>query len=209
MSADFTGMLVVAAFFCLLILVFIWWRFGLADTLAFVIVVGLFSATMDFISSFVARNYEYPGRSPSWVFTYVFFGWMGMCGSCLFIAEGILARRREDMLSQPGLWWSVPLLTAVIAVVFDLFIDPVAVKAGYWVWLKPGSVYYNIPLLNYVGWFVLMLLAPLAWILLATRQHWSLSRKLTGAFIALLPLFIASVTLSLALNAVITALGLQ
>ena len=132
-----------------------------------------------------------------------------MCGSCLFIAEGISARRGDDMLSQPGLWWRVPLVTAVVAVIFDLLIDPVAVRAGYWVWLKPGSVYYGIPLLNYVGWFVLMFLAPLAWILIASKRQWNLRRKVMIAFIALLPLFVASVLLSLTLNGVIAVLGVQ
>ena len=113
------------------------------------------------------------------------------------------------MLSQQGLWWSVPLLTAVIAVVFDLFIDPVAVAAGYWVWFKPGSVYYGIPLLNYVGWFVLMFFAPLAWILIVKRHQWTSYRKIAIAFGSLVPLFIASVVTSLLLNGVFAALGLE
>jgi putative membrane protein len=209
MEPDFMGMLVGGILFSLPVLGFVWWRFGLADTAVFVIVIGLFSAIMDFISSFVARNYEYPGQSGLWVFTYIFFGWMGMCGSCLFVAEGILARRKEDMLTQRALWWRVPLVTAVIAVVFDLFIDPVAVKARYWVWLKPGSVYYNIPLLNFVGWFVLMFLAPLAWILLARKRQWTFRRKVLFAFIALIPLFFASVLSSITLNRAVALLGLQ
>jgi putative membrane protein len=86
---------------------------------------------MDFISSFVACNYEYPGQSAFWVFTFIFFGWIGMCGSCLFIAEGILARPDQDMTTQGRLRWQVPLLTAFIAVVLDLFIDPAAVAADY------------------------------------------------------------------------------
>lgn len=209
MNPDYTGMLVGGILFSLPILGFIWWRFGLADLLSFIIVVGFFSGVMDFISSFVTQNYEYPGQSPLWVFTYIFFGWMGMCGSCFFVAEGILVRSSEDMLSQRGLWWRVPVLTAVIAVIFDLFIDPVAVRAGYWVWLKPASVYYGIPLLNYVGWFVLMFLAPFAWILIARKPQWKISRKVSIAFTALVPLFLASVILSLALNGVIAALGLE
>jgi len=80
---DFQSMLVAALVFSLLVLGFIWWRFGLVDMVVFTIAVGLFSATMDAISSFVVRNYEYPGQSMSWVFTYIFFGWIGMCGSCL------------------------------------------------------------------------------------------------------------------------------
>jgi hypothetical protein len=209
MSPDFTLLLVVGILFSIPILGFTWWRFGIADMLVFIIVVGLFSAVMDFISSFVARNYEYPGQSALWVFTYIFFGWIGMCGSCLFIAEGIAAGRIGDMLSEPRLFWRVPLLTALIAVAFDLFIDPVAVRAHYWVWLKPGSVYYGIPLLNYVGWFVLMLLAPFGWMLIARQRQWRLASKLAIAFAMLIPLTLASIVLSLVLNGMIAALGIQ
>ena len=164
---------------------------------------------MDFISAFVAQNYEYPSQSRLWVFTFIFFGWIGMSGSCLFLAEGILARPGQDTLTQPRLWWQVPLLTSIIAVVLDLFIDPVAVAAGYWVWFVEGTVYFGIPLLNFVGWFVLMFLAPLAWILIARHRRWGYWHKGGVALGALIPLFIASVALSLALNGAIGALGLQ
>ena len=209
MIPNFTVALIIGILFALPVLGFIWWRFGGPDTLAFIIVSGVFTAFMDFISSFVVRNYEYPGQSPLWVFTYIFFGWMGMCGSCLFVAEGILARPGQDMLTQPRLRWQVPLLTALIAVVMDLFIDPVAIEAGYWIWLVQGTVYYGIPLLNYVGWFVLMFLSPLAWICITRNRQWDLWQKVGAAFGALVPLFIASVLLSLALNGAIAALGLQ
>ena len=127
----------------------------------------------------------------------------------MLLAEGILARPGNDVLSQPKLWWQVPLLTGVIAVVLDLFIDPVAVEAGYWVWLVKGTVYYGIPLLNYVGWFVLMFLAPVAWILIAQHRQWGAWQKTAVSIAALIPLCIASVVLSLVLNGAIAALGLQ
>ena len=132
-----------------------------------------------------------------------------MCGSCLFIAEGILARRGQDMITQSRLWWQVPILTAAIAVVLDLFIDPVAVAAGYWVWFVKGNVYYEIPLLNYVGWFVLMFLAPLAWIPIVTCHHWSYWRKGMVSLGMLVPLCLASIIFSLILNSAISAFGLQ
>jgi uncharacterized membrane protein len=169
-----------AILFALAILATLGWRFGGPDVLAFVIVTELFAATLDFLSAFAARNYEYPGQSRLWVFTYILFGWMGMCGSCLLIAEGILARPGQDMLTQRRLWWQVPLLTALVAVVLDLFIDPVAVAAGYWVWSVRGTVYFDIPLLNYVGWFVLMLLAPLTWILIGRQRHWAICAKVAS-----------------------------
>ena len=209
MTPNFTIILIGGILFALPVLAYIWWRFGGPDTLAFIIISGGFTAVMDFISSFVVRNYEYPGQSQLWVFTFIFFGWIGMCGSCLFLAEGLLARPGRDMLTQRRLWWQVPLITGVIAVVLDLFIDPVAVAAGYWVWSVQGTVYYGIPLLNYVGWFVLMFLAPLAWILIARHRQWSYWQKGGVALGALVPLVIASVVLSLTLNGAVAALGLQ
>ena len=209
MTPNFTVILIGGILFALPVLAYIWWRFGGPDTVAFIIVAGGFTAVMDFISSFVVQNYEYPGQSRLWVFTFIFFGWIAMCGSCLFLAEGLLARPGRDMLTQRRLWWQVPLITGVIAVVLDLFIDPVAVAAGYWVWFVQGTVYYGIPLLNYVGWFVLMFLAPLAWILIARHRQWSYWQKGGVALGALVPLVIASVVLSLTLNGAVAALGLQ
>ncbi len=208
MVPDFTVMLIVSILFALLVLGFIWWRFGGADTLAFIILSGFFTAIMDFLSAFVARNYEYPGQSRLWVFTFIFFGWIAMCGTCLFLAEGILARRGQDMLNQARLWWHVPLMTGAIAVVLDLFIDPVAVAAGYWVWFVEGTVYFGIPLLNYVGWFVLMFLAPLAWIMVARNRQWGYWKKALASIGGLVPLMVASVVLSLVLNGAIALMGL-
>ena len=209
MTPNFTVLLIAGIFIAVPVLWFIRWRFGGADTVAFIIVSGGFTAIMDFISSFVVSNYVYPGQSHLWVFTFIFFGWVTVCGICLLLAEGILARPGHDMLTQRRLWWQVPLLAGIIAVVLDLFIDPIAVEAGYWVWTVHGTVHYGIPLLNYVGWFVLMFLAPLAWILIAKHRPWSYWRKGLVALGALIPLIIASVVLSLLLNGAIAALGLQ
>jgi uncharacterized membrane protein len=94
-------------------------------------------------------------------------------------------------------------------VMFDLFIDPIAVAAGYWVWFKPGRIYYGIPLLNYVGWFVLMFFAPLAWILIVRKRQWASYHKIAIALGSLLPLFVASIVTSVLLNGAISALGLE
>lgn len=209
MIPNFTIILISGILFALPVLAFIWWRFGGSDTLVFVIVSGGFTAIMDFISSFVVHNYEYPDQSRLWVFIFIFFGWIGMCGSCLFLAEGILARPGQNIFTRPRLWWQVPVLTGVIAVMLDLFIDPVAVTAGYWVWFVEGTVYYGIPLLNYVGWFVLMSLAPLAWILIAGHRQWCYWQKGIVALGALVPLAITSIILSLILNGAVAAFGVR
>src|SRR5271165_2830038 len=73
MTPDFTLLLVGGMVFAVAVLSFVGWRFGGPDTLAFSIVSGGFTAVMDFLSAFVMWNYEYPGQSPLWVFTYIFF----------------------------------------------------------------------------------------------------------------------------------------
>lgn len=103
MSPDFTSLL-----FGLAVVGFIAWRFSAADAFAFVLVAGLFPAVMDLLSSFAAQNYVYPGQLRPWVFSCIFFGWMGVCGTCMRIAEGILARsgRLINTTSDdhPGHW---------------------------------------------------------------------------------------------------------
>lgn len=209
MTPDFDRFLITGIALSLLVLAFFLWRFGLARTLVFIVVAGVFPATMDFVSSFVVSNYEYPGQSRPWVFTYIFFGWIAVCGTSLFVAEGILARDNEDILTAPHLRWQAPLATAIIAVFLDLFIDPIAVAAGYWVWFAPANLYYEIPLLNFVGWFVLMFLSPLVWIEISRRLAWSAGRMVMASLAFLPILFVASILMSLALNGVIYAIGLE
>ena len=121
----------------------------------------------------------------------------------------MLARSDEHLLNAARPRWHAPLLAGLIAVLLDLFIDPIAVPAGYWVWIAPANVDDEIPLLNFVGWLVLMVLAPLAWIEIARRAAWSRTRMLLAAS----PLFPTALrrplALSLLLNGAIGMAGLQ
>lgn len=206
---DFDRLIVTGIGFCLLVLGFFTWRFGAVRTAVFIIVAGLFPAIMDFISSFAVSNYHYPGQTRLWVFTYIFFGWIAVCGTCLLVAAGIVARPEEDLLSSARMRWQVPLVTGIVAVLVDLFIDPIAVVAGYWVWTKPANLYFEIPLLNFVGWFVLMFLAPLAWTEISRRSTWGGPKMLFVALLALPPLCVAAIIMSLVLNGMISLTGLH
>jgi uncharacterized membrane protein len=208
MSPDFDRLLATGIGFSLLVLVFFAWRFGPIRAIVLAVVAGLFPAIMDFVSSFAVSNYVYPGQTRGWVFAYIFFGWIGVCGTCLLIAEGILARQGEDVLTASALRWQAPLVAAILAVLLDLFIDPVAVAAGYWVWSVPGTVYHGIPLLNFVGWFVLMLLAPIAWIEVCRRRS-SPARLFALAMVAVPLACVASVLLSVMFNGLIGLTGLR
>lgn len=142
-------------------------------------------------------------------FHHIFFGWIGVCGTCLLVAEGMLAQSGENLLDAARLRWQAPILAGLIAVLLDLFIDPIAVAAGYWEWIAPANIYYEIPLLNFGGWFVLMVFAPMAWIEIARRSAWGGARMLLAAFLSLPLLCVASIAFSLLLNGAIGLAGLQ
>ncbi|MFZ0257016.1 MAG: carotenoid biosynthesis protein [Gammaproteobacteria bacterium] len=209
MIPSFEWLMTSGVTFAAVVLAYLIWRFGAADAISFAILSGGFCAILDFLSSFGSENYVYPGQSRLWVFTYIFFGWIAMGGLSLLIAEGILCRGGEDMLTQRRYLWQVPLLTAIVALSFDLFIDPVAVAAGYWIWLKEANVYYGIPLLNFVGWFVLMGLAPFGWILIARQRTWGAAKKALTSILAMVPLAIMAVGLSVIMNSAVAVFGLK
>jgi putative membrane protein len=56
---------------------------------------------------------------------------------------------------------------ATLATFFDLILEPVAVKLGYWKWLGDGS----IPLYNYVCWFLISALLLTVFRLLRFSKH--------------------------------------
>lgn len=61
-----------------------------------------------------------------------------------------LFRRLPTILFVPAV--------GLAAVVFDLLLEPVAIRWGYWTWHAP-----TIPIRNYVAWFIIASLAAAAW----------------------------------------------
>jgi hypothetical protein len=96
-----------------------------------------------------------------------------------------------------------------IAVVLDLFIDPVAVAAGYWDLVGEGQGLLRYSPAQLRGLVCTMFLAPLGWILIARQREWGYWRKGIVALGALVPLSISAVVLSLMLNGALAALGLR
>ncbi|MCS7001176.1 MAG: carotenoid biosynthesis protein, partial [Candidatus Kapabacteria bacterium] len=57
--------------------------------------------------------------------------------------------------------WGARLFAAVLMTAYDLLIDPVAIgPMRLWTWHQDG-MYYGIPLVNFLGWFGVSLLALL------------------------------------------------
>lgn len=54
-------------------------------------------------------------------------------------------------------WWQVPFFMALVAVVFDLAIDTVATRLGFWDWLIPlNQEWFGVPYDNLFGWLVVV-----------------------------------------------------
>lgn len=50
------------------------------------------------------------------------------------------------------------LLDGYFVTAIDLFMDPIAVNEGRWMWLEKGP-YFGIPIGNFIGWFIVTILA--------------------------------------------------
>lgn len=77
---------------------------------------------------------------------------MYCCGiSVQMLFNSLIARFKEDVVQSPVVKaLSVILDGATLAVITDAFLEPAAIKLGYWEWLGNGEV----PWFNYICWFL-------------------------------------------------------
>ena len=73
----------------------------------------------------------------------------------------------------------ISLMAGCFAVCLDLLEDPLAHHNEWWIWkgTVSGVTFYGVPLLNFMGWFVLIFYMTLA-TLLIERSRFSLNRKI-------------------------------
>lgn len=110
-------------------------------------------------SGWLFGNYSYGSvlgpsvQSVPWIIGVNWFIIVYCCGVSI---QGLLSRLTRKLSEETGLppkaiqTLSVVVDGATLAVFFDWLIEPVAVKLGYWTWHGDGE----IPLYNYVCWFV-------------------------------------------------------
>ncbi|WP_409368670.1 carotenoid biosynthesis protein [Lysinibacillus sp. 38-6] len=67
--------------------------------------------------------------------------------------------------------WIRSIIAGLLAVVFDLVLDPVSFKVkNYWIW-EEGGYYYDIPLTNFLGWFITAFVLHFVIGLLFKKRH--------------------------------------
>jgi putative membrane protein len=71
------------------------------------------------------------------------FAWLGMIISAAAISQRLLPARfsRRPLL--------IAACIALLMVIFDMFMEPAAMKLGYWTWHNA-----TVPWRNYLAWFV-------------------------------------------------------
>lgn len=86
---------------------------------------------------------------------------IGLDWAVLYFLTGRLAQN-----FQPSLWRQ-PLLMALIALNFDLLMDPVMTDLGFWRWqIDSGTEWFGVPYSNFFGWLAVI------WTFAAFMQIW-------------------------------------
>lgn len=62
--------------------------------------------------------------------------------------------KKENFTKKPFMLLTGAVTTGLIVLSWDLIHDPVSVAFKAWIW-KTKGIYYGIPIMNFVGWFVI------------------------------------------------------
>jgi uncharacterized membrane protein len=186
----------------LLIFYYSYHKFGLWKSILFLtgsfIFTGLEEAMWIFSGRFglVFPTYFFT-KGGLWFFEVPFYtciGWYVIAFGCVFLAEKLLPNRSYFAYAGIG---------ALLAVNYDLWADPVNVNlnlvtasstdAGMWVWEMQNTFkIFGIPLMNFIGWFLVVFLFAILWKAVPKRvDKWG-KRKATLVFYGCIPLLLGT-----------------
>jgi len=98
--------------------------------------------------------YTYTGQTLVLVTIFVGIGWIANTYPAMHISLYLLNLYNNKRI-KPQEALVVAILSGCFGVIYDLFMDPVAVALGTWVWAKEGP-WYGVPLSNFIGWFLII-----------------------------------------------------
>jgi uncharacterized membrane protein len=110
-------------------------------------------------------------------------GWFFLAYGCMFMAEVIFPRAHVLLRAAAA---------AALAMDLDLWMDPIMTRPQHraWVWLNPDQVnLFSIPLLNFVGWFLLIFLFAIVYEYLPGMRHRLGPARAAVRFFGILMLF--------------------
>ena len=169
------------------------WTLSFFRGIAFI----LLAFFMGFVSEFVGLKYGWffggdYAYSPGW--TKIFYGvplsvilYWGIFiyfGYCLTNSFLYWLNRDKPSKDRKNGFLLLPLifLDGLIVTAIDLFMDPLQVKMGGWAWLDGGS-YFGVPLGNFIGWFVVVIISTGVFRVYEYIKPKELSKELKTVFI--------------------------
>ncbi len=130
---------------------------GLRGSMTFVFLVVAIPYASEFLGVLTGvpyGPYAYTGLHP-WLFglvpAFILVAWINI--TYLTITTTTLALGRSRL-------WLAP-LDGLVAAAWDVVVDPLAVRAGFWTWFSPDGL-YGVPFTNFLGWSLVVTLLSVA-----------------------------------------------
>lgn len=174
----------ITAFFTLSIFAFTLWhsfiKFGARNAIIFLVLVFLVSLGAEFVGANLVNNFEgYYKYSQflGWQLFNVPFLVILMWAAIIYISYQVSEHITNFRFTKatPFLqkfwvsFWSA-LLTALVVVAWDFAFEPLAVKMGWWSWLRPGD-YFGVPIENFFGWLMISFAAVFLYKIFFERER--------------------------------------
>jgi len=137
-------------------------QWGIIRTLQTLLIVGFIAWLAEFIGHTTGLpfgNYQYTRvlqPQINGVPLLIPLAWFMLLPSAWAIAE-VITGNRKNTKKQKLAYIAV---SAAALTAWDFFLDPQMVQWNFWQWQQPGA-YFGIPLVNYMGWFLVAALITL------------------------------------------------
>lgn len=143
-------------------------RFGVSYSI-WIIVGSIFVEHLGVEYNFLFGSYDYTNNFGFKLFDTpitIGFAWLLIIG-CSHEISRVISKGNQSLLSAS----CFVILGSLLAVTMDLILDPVSFKIKeYWIWLEPGF-YYDIPLSNFIGWFVVAAVFHITFVIISPQKQ--------------------------------------
>ncbi|MBD3196485.1 MAG: carotenoid biosynthesis protein [Candidatus Lokiarchaeota archaeon] len=91
--------------------------------------------------------------------------WVFIIFSLVLFSEWLVKERLKVEIDKKLEIMMIAFLTACFATIFDFILEPAAVGLSYWTWTLTSDP-YNIPVQNYIAWFIISFIFALTYLII-------------------------------------------
>lgn len=132
--------------------------------------------------------YTYTGQTLLLVTIFVGIGWIANTYPAFHFSLYLFNLYNKPRELNKKLSFLVATTSGFFGVIYDLFIDPVAVALNIWEWSKSGP-WFGVPISNFIGWFFIIFSIILGYLLVqllekeqnCIRLLWSILAVVLGS----------------------------